>query len=87
MEKTAPLPVPEQMPDDMDDEELMDEDEEIQETKAKNPKQDKLDAIMMEIEMLQNDGRFRAELLHQMQEINRALVVIAGALVDIGGKK
>lgn len=39
--------------------------------------------IAMEIEMLQNDGRFRVELLHQLQEINRALVVIAGTMVDL----
>ena len=38
--------------------------------------------VQMEIEMLQNDGRFRVELLHQMQELNKALVVIAGALVN-----
>jgi hypothetical protein len=41
--------------------------------------------IVMEIEMLQNNGRYRAELLHQLQEINRALVVIAGVLVDLAG--
>jgi len=39
--------------------------------------------ILMEIEMLQNNGRYRAELLHQLQEINKALVVIAGVLVDL----
>jgi len=39
--------------------------------------------IALEIEMLQNNGRFRAELLHQLQEINKALVVIAGTLVDL----
>lgn len=37
--------------------------------------------VQVEIEMLQNSGRFRAELLFQLQEINKALVVIAGALV------
>jgi hypothetical protein len=42
--------------------------------------------IAMEIEMLQNNGRFRIELLHQLQEINKALVVIAGVLVDLSGK-
>jgi hypothetical protein len=34
---------------------------------------------------LQDNGIFRAELLHQMQELNKAMVVIAGILVD--GKK
>jgi len=42
--------------------------------------------IAMEIEMLQNDGRYRVEMLHQLQEINKALVVIAGTLVDLAGK-
>jgi hypothetical protein len=42
--------------------------------------------IAMEIEMLQNDGRFRVELLHQLQEINKALIVVAGVLVDLAGK-
>jgi len=42
--------------------------------------------IAMEIEMLQNNGRYRVELLHQLQEINKALVVIAGVLVDLSGK-
>jgi len=42
--------------------------------------------IAMEIELLQNNGRYRVELLHQLQEINKALVVIAGTLVDLAGK-
>jgi CHASE3 domain sensor protein len=41
--------------------------------------------ILMEIEMLQNNGRYRAELLHQLQELNKALIVIAGVLVDLTG--
>jgi hypothetical protein len=41
--------------------------------------------MMLEIEMLQNDGRFRAELLHQLNEMNKALVVIASVLVNISG--
>jgi hypothetical protein len=44
----------------------------------------KEERIMMEIEMLQNNGRYRAELLHQLQEINKALIVIAGALANNG---
>lgn len=52
--------------------------------KAVDPKeQARIQAILEEIEMLQNNGRFRAELLHQMQEINQALVVIAGALANL----
>lgn len=41
--------------------------------------------LLREIEMLQNDGRFRVELLYQLQEINKALVVIAGVFVDLSG--
>ena len=42
--------------------------------------------IAMEIELLQNDGRYRVELLHQMQEINKSLLGIAEILVDLAGK-
>ena len=35
----------------------------------------------IEMELLQNNGRFRAEMLYQMQELNKALVVIAEILV------
>lgn len=40
----------------------------------------------IEIEMLQNDGRFRGALLHQLNEINKALVTIADILVNLGGQ-
>lgn len=36
----------------------------------------------MEREMLNNNGIFRAELLYQLNEINKALVGIAEVLVD-----
>lgn len=36
----------------------------------------------MEMELLQNNGRFRAELLFQLQEINKALVVIAQVMMQ-----
>jgi hypothetical protein len=39
--------------------------------------------IELEIELLQNDGRYREELLHQLSEMNKALVIIASVLVDI----
>lgn len=42
--------------------------------------------VLMQVEMFQNNGRFRLELLAQLQEINRALVVIAEALVDSNAK-
>lgn len=41
--------------------------------------------VLMEIEMLQNDGRYRVELLHQLQELNKALVVVAEVLVNLSG--
>lgn len=86
----AVKPVKTEIPLPDEDDDMMDE-EEI-ETKAENPKKDQVNQekenvnqILMEIEMLQNDGRYRAELLHQMQEINKALIVIAGVLVDLSG--
>lgn len=51
--------------------------------KIDSKEQERIQTILEEIEMLQNNGRFRAELLHQMQEINQALVVIAGALANL----
>jgi predicted component of type VI protein secretion system len=67
-----------------EDEFLEDEDETEKETPKVDPKeQERVAQILEEIEMLQNNGRFRAELLHQMQEINQALVVIAGALANL----
>lgn len=39
--------------------------------------------VMQEIELLQNDGRFRVEFLHQLQELNNALSVIAGLIGTI----
>ena len=78
------------MPEATEEDEIMEEDEEEtpkQEVK-KDPKQTEIEQqIMMEIEMLQNNGRFRAELLHQLQEINKALIVIAGGIVNLHEKK
>lgn len=48
--------------------------------------QKQIELMLKEIEALQNDGRFRIELLHLLSEINKALVVIAGVLVDITKK-
>jgi hypothetical protein len=49
--------------------------------------------VAMQIELLQNNGRYRTEMLFQMQEANRhreelnkTLTAIAGILVDIHGK-
>ena len=80
-------PIPAKFEED-DDDLLADEDEVTETPKAsakEEPKKEEIDVqqqILMEIEMLQNNGRFRAELLHQLQELNKALVVIANILVS-----
>lgn len=97
--KPAPAPKPakveevEQEQDDyIDEEEEMPEIEEkvapmpLKQVEKADPQALAEQQIAMEIELLQNDGRFRAELLHQLQEINKALVVVAGTLVDLAGK-
>jgi len=64
-------------------EEFEDEaDEEDEETETPKADAKEQEQIAMEIELLQNNGRFRVELLHQLQEINKALVVVAGIMVD-----
>lgn len=68
------------------DEEMPVESKKVAQKPSKEEIEDNKRKIAMEIELLQNDGRFRAELLHQLQELNRALVVIAGTLVDLSGK-
>ena len=35
--------------------------------------------------MLQDNGKFRVALLHQIQELNKAMVVIAGVLAELSG--
>jgi hypothetical protein len=85
--KEIPAPVEEEV-EEIDEEEI----EEIKTEQAKqvpksevreDPKEDKIrEQIIMEIEMLQNNGRYRVELLHQLQEINKALVVIASCLAN-----
>lgn len=92
-------PVPTQTEDVVEDdnfdenEEKLEQEEQIpaqEEKVATKPSKEELEQtkrqIAMEIEMLQNDGRYRAEELHQLQEINKALIVIAGVLVDLSGK-
>ena len=76
---------------DAEDDYVDEETEEIQESDEKpdekpDGKIDPEQQIMMEIELLQNNGRYRVELLHQLQEINKALVVVAGVLVDLSEK-
>jgi len=68
----------------VEDEEKNDDEEKIEAKPVKKVEKDEnAQRVLMEIEMLQSDGRFRVELLHQMQELNTALVLIAGALADL----
>jgi hypothetical protein len=50
-------------------------------------KSENVGQIEMEMELLQNDGRFRVELLHRYNEISQWLQVIAGVLVESFGKE
>jgi len=94
VEVPVPKPVPVEIPKFKEEEDdFMEEDdadtEEVEKEAPKSSKEEisKEQQIMMTIEMLQNNGRYRAELLNQLQEINKALVVIAEVLVDQHGKK
>ena len=84
------IQVPAELEDGTDEDEM--DEEMAQEIQAKkdnavDPKeQERVAQILEEIEMLQNNGRFRAELLHQLQEINQALVVIASAIASKNDK-
>lgn len=40
-----------------------------------------------EVMLLQDNGIFRVQMLHQLSEINKALVVIAGVLADLSGNE
>jgi len=42
-----------------------------------------MEMIFREIELLQNNGRFRAELLHQLNEINKSLSVVSNAILEL----
>ena len=78
---------------DQEEEEEYDEDDDEDDVKEEKPiskpqetpsiELNEEERIMMEIELLQNTGRFRVELLHQITEINKALRVIAGVLVEL----
>ena len=86
--KVVPKEIKEAEDDYLDEEENLElEEEKPVEVEEKQDADVPVDQrIAMEIEMLQNNGRFRVELLHQLQEMNKALVVIAGVLVDLSGK-
>ena len=81
--------------EELDDNEEDDNEEEEEERAIVKPKQEekptpkkdmtKEEQIAMEIEMLQNNGRFRVELLHQLQEINKSLYVLSKTIYDLVG--
>lgn len=48
-------------------------------------KESEIKAIQQQIEGLQNNGVFRIELLSQLEEIRKALTVMANVLIDISG--
>jgi len=54
---------------------------------AVQDEQQKNERILMEIALLQDNGRYRAELLHQLQELNQGITVIASLLADLNEKK
>ena len=45
-----------------------------------------IDPRLIEMELLQNNGRFRAELLYQLQEINKGILFLAEVLMNNGQK-
>jgi hypothetical protein len=84
-------PLPEVKPVEVEEEDVVENDYVEEEETPKVPERkagEKQEAkpmaidLQTQIELLHNDGRYRAEMLYQMQEINKALVVIAGILVD-----
>jgi len=83
VKKPVKIEVPQEIEEEVEEEKLNDTDNDTDNGAEETPMDQRL---AMEIEMLQNDGRFRVELLHQLQEINKALVVVAGVLVDLSGK-
>jgi predicted TIM-barrel fold metal-dependent hydrolase len=83
-------PIPAKFEDDEDDADL--EDDITPEVMAKevpvDQKQTELQQqILMEIELLQNNGRYRVEMLHQMQEINKSLEQIGLILMETANVK
>ena len=97
-ETVAPVPKPEKVEvEDEDFEDLDDEAEEVVAPKEKpkveekptetpnDEEQKQMEAIFREIELLQNDGRFRGELLHQLVGINKSLSVISEGILNLIG--
>lgn len=89
VKQEIPAPIEEEEIDEGIDEEES-EDEEIpakQEKTSVKPSNKVSDAEKnaQQIMFLQDNGIFRVELLNNLQEISKALVVIAGVLVDLSG--
>lgn len=78
MQQLAEAEVLDENNEDETDEEFYSDDEE----KAKSQQDEQTKNAEMEMELLQNNGRFRAELLFQLQELNKALSVIAQVLMQ-----
>lgn len=71
----------------LEDEDDFSDLEEEEKPVVKPVSQEQIDATKkaeIEMELLNNNGRFRAELLYQLQELNKALVVIAQVLQQNG---
>ena len=72
---------------DAEDDYIDEDDQNVPEIDPKSDDTPNIDQqIAMEIELLQNDGRYRAEQLHQLQEINKSLLGMAEILVDLANK-
>lgn len=95
-----PVPTPTPAPIEAEEEEFDEEEtEEVEMPKAqeispvKPQKQvadtgkEEIRARQEEIMLLQDNGIFRVQMLNQLNEINKALVVIAGVLVDLSNGK
>ena len=91
----APKPAKVEVPKEVEEESFDDEADEVEvpatseETPTSPEKIDEdaqkqqMEMIFREIELLQNNGRFRAELLHQLNEINKSLSVVSNAILDL----
>lgn len=75
----APAPIVKAEEEEVDDNEFY-EDGEEKKTQLQDDKMTPEDKVALDMELLQNNGRFRAELLYQLQELNKALSVIAQIL-------
>jgi hypothetical protein len=88
VEKVVPVPIEDEI--EFEDTEKADDvkvNQENTENKTDSENKEEIDPekvqqILEQIELMQNNGRFRVELLFQLQQINKALVVIAGRGLD-----